>query len=81
MSTYPAPELLRLWVLNEVTPEQTIGHLLQHLVTLSQRLADLEKQLHCLEQQVAAKAKATPAGLIGWRKGDQPCLWQKNLCV
>ena len=56
MSTYPAPDLLRLWVLNEVTPEQTIGHLLQHLVALTQRLADLEKQLHRLEQQVAAKA-------------------------
>ena len=58
MSTYPAPDLLRLWVVNEITPEQTIGHLLQHLVALSQRLADLEKQLHRLEQQLAAKASA-----------------------
>jgi hypothetical protein len=25
MSTYPAPDLLRLWAQGEVTPEQTIG--------------------------------------------------------
>ena len=41
MSTYPAPDLLRLWVLNKVTPGQTLGHLLQHLVTLTQRLEQL----------------------------------------
>lgn len=56
MSTYPAPDLLRLWSLNEVTPEQTIGHLLQHLVALTQRLAEVEKQLRFLEQQGTAKA-------------------------
>ena len=51
MSTYPAPDLLRLWSLGEVTPEQTIGHLVQHLVTLTQRLSELEKRLRQVEQQ------------------------------
>ena len=51
MSTYPANELLRLWSLGEVTPEQTIGHLVQHLVTITQRLTELEKRLRQLEQQ------------------------------
>ena len=51
MSTYPASDLLRLWSLGEVTPEQTIGHLVQHLVTITQRLTDLEKRLRQVEQQ------------------------------
>ena len=51
MSTYPAPDLLRLWALGEITPEQTIGHLVQHLVTVIQRLTELEKRLRQVEQQ------------------------------
>ena len=51
MSTYPANELLRLWSLGEVSPEQTIGHLVQHLVALTQRLSELEKRLRQVEQQ------------------------------
>ena len=56
MSTYPAPDLLRLWSLGEVTPEQTIGHLVQHLVTITQRLTELEKRLRQLEQQPTTQA-------------------------
>ena len=51
MSTYPAPDLLRLWSLGEVTPEQTIGHLVQHLITITQRLTEVEKRLRQVEQQ------------------------------
>ena len=56
MSTYPAPDLLRRWALNEITPEQTIGHLLQHLITVTQRLAEVEKRLRQLEQQLNVNA-------------------------
>ncbi|MEZ4736208.1 MAG: hypothetical protein R3E79_54675 [Caldilineaceae bacterium] len=56
MSTYSASELLRLWARQEVTAEQTIGHLLQNLLAVTQTLADLEKRLRQLEQQVAAKS-------------------------
>jgi len=41
-STYPLPKLLLLWDHGELTPEQTIGHLLQHI-------AELEKRVHHLE--------------------------------
>ena len=55
MSTYPATDLLRLWSQGEITPEQAIGHLVQNLVAVTQRLADLEKRLRQVEQQLAAK--------------------------
>jgi len=55
MSTYSAPELLRLWARHEVTAEQAIGHLLQNLLAVTQALADLEKRLRQLEQQLTAK--------------------------
>lgn len=51
MSTYPANELLHLWSRGEVTPEQTIGHLVQHLVAITQRLTEIEKRLRQVEQQ------------------------------
>jgi hypothetical protein len=50
MSTYPLADLLRLWSLGELTPEQVIGHLLQTLLALTQRLAELETRLRKLEQ-------------------------------
>ena len=55
MSTYPAPDLLRLWALGEVTPEQTIGHLLQNLVAVTQHLAELEKRLRLIERQLSVQ--------------------------
>ncbi|MEZ4730880.1 MAG: hypothetical protein R3E79_27475 [Caldilineaceae bacterium] len=39
----------------EVTAEQTIGHLLQNLLAVTQTLAEVEKRLRQLEQQLAAK--------------------------
>lgn len=41
-STYPLPELLNLWERNKLTDEQMIGHLLQHLIELEQRVRQLE---------------------------------------
>jgi len=49
---YPASDLLRLWALGEVTPEQTIGHLVQNLVTVTQHLAELGKRRREIEQQL-----------------------------
>ena len=53
MSTYPLPDLLRRWSLGELTPEQTIGHLVQQLIAQSQQLAEVEKRLRQLEQSSA----------------------------
>jgi hypothetical protein len=56
MSTYPLPEVIRRWDRGDFTAEQTIGHLAQHLLTVSQQLADHEKRIRLLEQQLSAKA-------------------------
>ena len=50
MSTYSLPDLLQQWTQGNLTAEQAIGHLLQNLLPLMQRLADLEKRLRQLEQ-------------------------------
>jgi hypothetical protein len=43
MPTYSTSDLLSLWAKGDLTPDQAIGHILQNLLTLSQRLAALEK--------------------------------------
>jgi hypothetical protein len=50
MSTYPIPDLLKLWARGDVTAEQALGYMLQHLLDLSGRVAELEKQLRQLEE-------------------------------
>jgi hypothetical protein len=42
-TTYPLKQLLALWAQGQLTPEQVIGHLLQHLVALEQRVRQLEQ--------------------------------------
>jgi hypothetical protein len=49
-STYSLSELLRKWRKNELTLEQAIGHLLQHLIAFDTRLTEIEKRLRNLEQ-------------------------------
>ena len=44
-STYPLPELSLRWKRKEVTAEQMLGHLLQHLAELDQRVHHLEHAL------------------------------------
>jgi hypothetical protein len=48
MSTYPIPELLQRWARGELTAEQALGHTLQHLLELSQRVDELETALRRL---------------------------------
>ena len=43
MSTYSLPDLLQQWAQGRLTTEQAIGHVLQNLLTVVQRLTDLEK--------------------------------------
>ncbi len=50
MSTYSLPDLLHRWTQGNLTAEQAVGHVLQNLVPLLQRLTDLEKRLRQLEQ-------------------------------
>ena len=44
MSTYSITTLLRLWKQNEVTAEQAVGHAIQHIATLTERVSELEKR-------------------------------------
>jgi hypothetical protein len=57
MSTYTLPEVLHMWDKGELTPEQAIGHLLQHHAALIQRLAEVEKRLRQLEQSPAGAVR------------------------
>ena len=50
MSTYSLPDLLQQWAQGRLTTEQAVGHVLQNLLTVVQRLTDLEKRLRQLEQ-------------------------------
>ena len=43
MASYPLPEVRRKWSKGELSSEQLLGHLLQHLLDLSQRLNEVEK--------------------------------------
>jgi len=52
MSTYSPTELLQKWKRNELTAEQALGYLLQNVLTLSDRLIDIEKRVRRLEQTV-----------------------------
>ena len=52
MSTYPLEKLLHLWRLEELTIEQMIGHLLQHLTALETQGQMLQKQVQSLQQIV-----------------------------
>jgi hypothetical protein len=49
-STYTIAELIRKWGKGELTNEQVIGHLLQHLAVFDTRQNELEKRLRQLEQ-------------------------------
>jgi hypothetical protein len=56
MSTYPLPDLLHRWELGQLSSEQAIGHLLQNLLAQGQRLAEAEKRIRQLEQELNRKA-------------------------
>ena len=55
MSTYPISELLHRWKQGQLTAEQAIGHLLQHVETLTQQQADHERRLRQCEQRPTGK--------------------------
>lgn len=60
MATYPIPELLSMWEKGKLTSDQAIGHILQTLAALSQRLADTEQRVHRNEQPQPEAATPTP---------------------
>ena len=61
MASYPLPEVRRKWSKGELTPEQLLGHLLQHLLELTERLNEVEKP-------AALRARQLEQSLSGARK-------------
>ena len=53
MTTYPPQELLRLWDQEQITPERSQGHVIQHLVYLHQEMADMLTLLHYLDVDIS----------------------------
>ena len=45
MSTYSIEQLLTIWKQDNMTAEQAVGHLLQHLAMVYERLGVLEKRM------------------------------------
>ncbi|MEZ4862203.1 MAG: hypothetical protein R3C14_12880 [Caldilineaceae bacterium] len=58
MSTYPLEKLLQLWRREELTVEQMVGHLLQHLAALETQGQALQRQVHGLEQTIKPLVQA-----------------------
>lgn len=50
MSTYSLEKLLHLWRREELTVEQAVGHLLQHLAALETQSNVLQEQVQSLQQ-------------------------------
>ena len=44
MNTYSVEQLLTLWKQDDMTAEQAVGHLMQHIVLLYERIRALEKR-------------------------------------
>jgi len=55
MSTYSIDELLHLWKVGRLSPEQAIGHLLQHIEALTKQQAEHERRLRQCEQRPTGK--------------------------
>lgn len=50
MSMYSLKELLSLWSQGKLLAEQAIGQIIQHVLSLSNRLTQVEKRQQTLEQ-------------------------------
>lgn len=59
MSTHTLEELLRQWGNGDLTAEQMIGHIVQHLMTLRNQQAHLERHL---ATNAASSPPTTDAG-------------------
>jgi hypothetical protein len=51
VSTYPIESLLRQWARGDLTTEQAIGHILQHLSSLQERIQEAENRLFRWEKK------------------------------
>ncbi len=52
MGTIPPPELLKQWQVSDLTAEMAIGHLIQNIVKLDERLTEMHKSARKLRIDV-----------------------------
>jgi hypothetical protein len=55
VSTYSVEQLLTIWKQDNMTAEQAVGHLLQHLALVYERLRTLEKREYKEPKQPSAQ--------------------------
>lgn len=78
MSTYTLEALLRQWMNEELTPDQAIGHILQHLILMHQAQLPIE---HTLSIAAAGSPIAPPpTPPPGKRKPYSTSLFQRGVC-
>ena len=51
MATHSLVKLRQLWKQEELTVEQMLGHLLQHVETLEEQMQTLQKEVRPLQQE------------------------------
>ena len=51
MATYTLEKVRHLWNQEELTDEQMLGHLLQHLELLTEQVQALQKTVRALQQE------------------------------
>lgn len=68
MNTYPLQEVLAKWIRGDLTPEQAIGQMLQHMVQQEQQVRQMERTLTTL----AADTPAAPSPPIQPKRKGLP---------
>lgn len=59
MSTYTIEEVLQKWKLEEITAEQAVGHLLQNLQHVSDRVSLVERRVEKLYRERRKEGEKT----------------------
>lgn len=62
MSTYTLEELLKQWINEELTVDQAIGHILQHLITIQQHQQQIERCLSTAAAGIPVVEPSPPPG-------------------
>jgi hypothetical protein len=52
MGTHKLEDVMKFWEVEKFTPEQTIGHILQHIQLLVERVEEVEARVLKLERRL-----------------------------
>jgi hypothetical protein len=73
MSTYPLNELMRKWTKGDLSPEQAIGHILQHLNKMNDQMSsqDHPQPVEMATSGVATAEYSSGSGSGSGRRGKR----------